>query len=319
MSSNRVYVRSVSPVPKHRPHSYPVSKEDHDTILNSKKQEINNLIKLVENNHIYEEHTTNKNINLKTLDCGADEDFLNDNSCNHTETEIVNGVVECVNCGVHLDTVIDEDQECRYYGATDNKYSSDPSRCQYRKSPDKGIRKDLEKLHLPPYIINTADEYYQEVTQNEIKRGALRKGIMFACVFEAYKHHNKTQIPDVLQALFKIDKKNGSRGITYFRKKKRKNDDRYITAEDFIPKICEKFDFVPEAIQEVIDLYRQLKAKSPKLDHSYPQSVSSGCVYYVMKRKNVDITGDYFGKKVGLSSITVIKKANEIEEILNSE
>ena len=316
--SSRFRIRSVSPDPHHRPHSCPITKEDrYNALIGSKREDLNKLIRLVENqmddeNDMKDETTTISN--------AADETTTQAiGICKHKDTEVVNGVVECVDCGEHLDTVVDEDQECRYYGSSDNKYSSDPSRCQYRKSPDKGIRKDLEKLHLPPYIINTADQYYQEVTQNEIKRGALRKGIMFACVFEAYKQHNKTQIPDTLRLLFNIDKKNGSRGITYFRKRKRKSDDRYITAEDFIPKICEKFDFVPEAIQEVIDLYRQLKSKSPALDHSYPQSVSCGCVYYVMKRKNVDITGDYFGKKVGLSSITVIKKANEIEEILNSD
>lgn len=222
---------------------------------------------------------------------------------------------------MHLDEIIDQDAEWRYYGAADNRCSYDPSRCQFRsKNPDKGIRKDLERLGLPSHVINLADQYYTEVTQNEIKRGNLRKGIMFACVFEAYKDINKVQMPDHLRKLFGIDKKNGSRGLTYFhRRRKRRGDRQYITAEHFIPKICERFNLTDEYTQQVLDLYRQLKNKSPKLDHSYPQSVSCGCVYYVMKRKNADISGEEFGKMVGLSSITVVKKANEIEDILNSD
>lgn len=244
---------------------------------------------------------------------------LNETRCLHKETEVVNGVVECVDCGEHLDEVVDQEQEWRYYGSSDNKNMSDPSRCQARKIPERGIREDLKRLHLPTHIINLADQYYHEVTQGDIKRGKLRKGIMYACVYEAYKDSNKVQLPDELRKKFGIDKKNGSRGLTYFlgRRKNRSNR-QYITAEHFIPKICEKFDLLPEVVEEVLELYQQVKNKSHKLDHSYPQSVSCGCVFYLMKRKNIEITPEQFGKIVDLSSITVLKKANEIEEILNN-
>jgi len=239
--------------------------------------------------------------------------------CPHNETEIVNGVIECIDCGQKLEDIMDQEQEWRYYGDHDNKNTSDPSRCQFRKSPDKGIRKDLEKLNLPTKVINLADQYYFEVTKGEIKRGNLRKGIMFACVFEAYKDINKHQIPDQLRTLFGIDKKNGSRGLTYFLSRKKKTDREYITAEHFIPKICEKFQFTDESILEVRSLYHQLKLKSPQLDHSYPQSVACGCVYYVLTElKRIDITGEQFGKIVGLSSMTIMKKSNEIKEILHA-
>jgi transcription initiation factor TFIIIB Brf1 subunit/transcription initiation factor TFIIB len=246
---------------------------------------------------------------------------VNDSTCvcSHTTTEILNGVIECAECGEHLEDVMDQEQEWRYYGDTDNKNTSNPSRCQSRKIPDKGIRKDLEKLNLPTQVINLADAYYFEVTQGEIKRGNLRKGIVFACVFEAYKDINKLQLPDQLRKLFCIDKKNGSRGITYFFRKKKKTDRQYITAEHFIPKLCEKFNFTPEGVEEVLELYRVLKTKSQTIDHSYPQSVSSGCVFYMLKKKNVDITGVQFGKIVDLSSITVLKKTAEIEEIMNGD
>jgi transcription initiation factor TFIIIB Brf1 subunit/transcription initiation factor TFIIB len=247
--------------------------------------------------------------------------------CEHCETEIVNGVNVCLDCGQHLDEVIDSAQEWRYYYDQDNKNSNDPSRCQFRKTHDKGIRKDLEKLNLPTKIVNLADQYYAEVTSYEdkekgemkslIKRGALRKGIMYACVFQAYKKINKHQLPEPLRNLFQIDKKNASHGTTFFKKRKKiVEDDDYTTAEHFIPKVCEKFGFMDPAIEEVKELYRQLRVKYPQIDHSYPQSVACGCVFYVLKNKNIDITGEQFGKIVGLSSITIMKKCNEIEEIM---
>jgi len=284
-----------SPVRPTKIHSYPVTKDEH-------KQ----YVQLFRDIEMKSDYPSPAN----TDDCME---------CPHTETEVINGVIECLDCGQHLDQVVDQEQEWRYYGDNDNKNINDPSRCQFRKSPDKGIRKDLDKLNLPGKVVNLADQYYCEVTQGEIKRGNLRKGIMFACVFEAYKDINKCQMPDPLRKLFEIDKKNGSRGLTYFYRRKKKSDREYITAEHFIPKICEKFNFTESAIEEVKELYRTLKSKSPKLDHSYPQSVACGCVYYTLKSKNIDITGEQFGKIVGLSSITVSKKCNEIEDIINEE
>lgn len=309
IKAKRKTVRAISPTPSKLAASYPRTKNEQ--LQFDQQEEIKKLQQVITEQKIEQKNT-------KALSSIEDEDdFIV--TCKHEETEINNGVIECCMCGQHLDEVMDQGQDWRFYGSSDNKNSSDPSRCQFRKSPDKGIRKDLEKLNLPPNVINIAEQYYFEVTQGEIKRGNLRKGIMFACVFEAYKDIKKHQTPDQLRALFCIDKKNGSRGITYFFRRKKKHEREYITAEHIIPKICEKFQFTQEATDEVLDLFNELKKKSPKLEQSYPQSISCGCVYYVLKRKNLDISGEQFGKIVGLSSITIAKKATEIEDILNSE
>lgn len=239
--------------------------------------------------------------------------------CLHEETEVVSGIIECVHCGERIDQVVDQDQEWRYYGSSDNKNSSDPSRCQARKVQEKGIRKFLEKLSLPYQVINLADQYYQEVTRGEIKRGKMRLGIIYACVFEAYWVINRLQLPAQLLKMFGIEKKIAIRGSTFFLRRRQTTDRKYITAEHFIPKICALFNFNEEAVQEVIRLYHQVVQKSSQLDHSYPQSVSCGCVYYMLKSRGVDMSAEEFGKRVELSSITVLKKAMEIEQILNSE
>ena len=297
MSNNTSPVRTN----KSRVHSYPRSSaENIQTTLDSQQDTIDTLHRQLYAVKRQRTSPTNQ-------------------ECAHTETEVVNGVIECMDCGMHLEDIMDQEQEWRYYRDSDNKNNNDPSRCQFRKTPDKGIRKDLEKLNFPPNVINIADQYYTEVTQGEIKRGDLRKGIMFACVFEAYKDINKHQMPDALCKLFCIDKQNGSRGLNYFMRRKPKKERNYVTAANFIPKYCEKFGFTEESLQEVLELYNQLKLRSPKIDHSYPQSVACGCVYYVLKRKNIEISGEQFGTICNISSITVVKKSNEIEEIMNAE
>ena len=286
--------KTKSPTTTIRPHSYPRSSQDQKKI--DHEEEIRDLV-------------------LQTQQTSISNG--NSNGCKHEQKENVNGQEICVDCGLHLGDLIDEDQEWRYYGNGDNKNSSDPSRVQFRKNPDKGIRKDLEKLLIPSQIANLADQYYFEVTNGDIKRGNLRKGIMFACVFEACKALDKPQTPDQLQKLFCIEKKDMSQGLTYFAFGRPKSEKKYITPEHYIPKTCAKFKFKQDVVEEVLNLYHTIK-KSSSLNHSYPESVSSGCIYYVLKNKNINISAYEFGKMVGLSDITITKKANEIEEILSN-
>jgi transcription initiation factor TFIIIB Brf1 subunit/transcription initiation factor TFIIB len=240
--------------------------------------------------------------------------------CTHSDiASNENGFNICADCGMEMDSGISHDQEWRFYGDVDNKHSSDPSRVQYKKNPDKGIRKDLEKLNLPVEVINIADDYYFQVTQGEIKRSNLRKGIMYACVFEAYKDLRQPQTPCALQVVFNnISRKNISKGLTYFhlRYKEKGAKTEHITAEHFIPTVLKKFSVTDEHINIVLDLYRKIEGKSSILNRSNPQSVSCGLVYYYFTKNKIDINSAKFGKIVNLSDITVTKIASEIEEIM---
>jgi transcription initiation factor TFIIIB Brf1 subunit/transcription initiation factor TFIIB len=241
------------------------------------------------------------------------------NSCNHEDTIFEDNIQICVNCGLKLCEEFNLNPEWRFYGENDNKNASDPNRCQYRKIPDKGIRKDLENLNIPSNVIEIADILYNDITKGDIKRSNLRKGIIFACVFQAYKILNKPQTPDVLQTKFNINRKNMSKGLTYFWLRSENKNKEYITAEHFIPKICEKFNIKDNHIKCLLELYKKIADKSSILNRSNPQSVSSALVYYYLKKLNVDISASTFGESVNLSEVTILNKANEIDEVLNNE
>ena len=202
----------------------------------------------------------------------------------------------------------------------DTKVAQDHVRCQFKRTAEKGIRTDLSKLGIAPDVIELADQYYYEVTKGEIKRSNLRKGIMFACVFQAYKDLNRHQTPDYLQNLFKITRRVMSKGLTYFypRSQKRSGDNGYITPEHFIPRVMETFHVNDEHVQAALQLYQQIKDKTTLFNSSNPQSVSCGLVYYYFKKINFPIPGGAFGKAVGLSEITVTRIASRIDEILNA-
>ena len=241
-------------------------------------------------------------------------------NCLHTDTINSNGMDICIDCGLEISILNMSEKEWRYYGDNDNINSSDPSRCQFRKNPEKGIKKELIKLGFPIDISNLSDELYLTVTKGEIKRSNLRKGIMFACVFNAYKQKNNPQIPEELQKKFKIDRKNISKGLTYFHlNNSNKTNDTYISIEDFIPKIMEKFNIKQNHIDTVLSLSKVIKNSSSVLIRSNPQSVSSSLVFYYLRKLNPDISISQFSRIVKLSEITILRLINEIENIIENE
>jgi len=249
------------------------------------------------------------------------KDAFGDSSCKHLETINENGVEVCVDCSTVLYDKITHKAEWRYYGDNDNQHSYDPSRCQYVKKAEKGIRTDLVKMGFTPQIIDIADALYNKVTNGDIKRSDLRKGIEFACVFQAYKNIGQPQLSENLQKIFKISRKKMSKGLTYFRTNLPKDEQSvitYITAEHYIPIIAEKFQMKKEHIDNILKLYKTLENKCNSINTSTPQSVSSGLVYYYLTTLSAPVTAKKFGEEVKLSEITITKIKEEIQNILAS-
>ena len=117
-------------------------------------------------------------------------------TCNH-EDALKENNVSCVKCGETIKTIT-HDQEWRYYGSTDNKRRTDPTRVQERKERQRNINKDVENMGFSRNIIEKANEIYTKVTKGQIFRGDSRKSIIFACIYQAYKMNNNFQCLRIL-------------------------------------------------------------------------------------------------------------------------
>jgi transcription initiation factor TFIIIB Brf1 subunit/transcription initiation factor TFIIB len=243
--------------------------------------------------------------------------------CTHSQTMVTDSkTVVCAECFLELKEEINNEQEWRYYKENDSKNSSDPSRCQYKRIVDKGIKKDLERMDFHADIIDLADQYYNEVTNGEIKRSNLRRGIMFACVFQACKDLGKPEIPERLCEKFGIDRKNMSKGLTFFhmgKKKDREMSTSYITARHFIPDVLKPYRVKDEYAEKIYDLFDRLEHKSHLINTSNPQSVAAGLVYYYFRKNNIDIPVGKFSDIAKLSEITITKIADAIDEFFSSQ
>lgn len=241
--------------------------------------------------------------------------------CTHQNVIKEHSTTICEDCGMELYQEITHEQDWRYYGDQDSRNTSDPGRCQYRKCAEKGIKKDLEKLQFPPEICELADQFYLEVTQGDVKRNLLRKGIMLACVLDAYRIKEKTKTPDELQTKFGIDNKSMSQGISYYRMRCPRDRFQYedIDAKHFIPEIMKKFQTKEDHINKVIMLYEKIKDACVVLHRSNPKSVSKALVYYYLRRKGCNIDPVKYGKIVSLSEAITIRLSSEISRVLGTQ
>lgn len=243
-----------------------------------------------------------------------------ENICMHENT-INNGSVEvCSDCGIEVYKELSLEPEWRFYGDSDSKHSSDPSRCHIRKSEEKNIYKDIEKYDLPIDIAKETNKSYLEITNGQIRRGNFRKSIIFACAFNAYKNQNKHPNTEEIREKFGLSKKEASKGLTFYNlnKKDKKKAPTYISPTSFIPRIMEKFNSGEQHISKVTDLYNKIYNRSKLLNRSNPQSVIAGLVFYYFKLIGGTINCAKFSKMVKLSDITISRISKNISEILGT-
>jgi transcription initiation factor TFIIIB Brf1 subunit/transcription initiation factor TFIIB len=249
-----------------------------------------------------------------------DQDIKKGSNCEHRNYILENQTRVCMECGVMIEKDISYEKEWRYYGMMDTKHNSDPNRCNIRKCEDKSIFKDVEKMGFTDKIISQANTIYEQVTNNKIFRGNTRKGIIFACIFHAYKVLNNPQSCEQLIEIFEINRKIALKGLKYVNLNIEKESPFrgfQINTEHLIREIMTKFNATEKQIEEVQKIYEFIKDKSVLLNRSRPQSVACGLVRYYTLKKNPEITIDYFRSKIHLSELTINNIVREIIRLLD--
>ncbi len=176
-------------------------------------------------------------------------------NCKKTEYLINDGeMIVCTDCGVENNRIIDYNPEWRFYGADDNKKSSDPNRCGmptnqiisesslstvilghgfevYRKLntwngltyKEKSMISILNKIahkanigNVPQSIIDSTMKMYQIISKDYIKRGTSRESLIAACFFNALKDNNLIRSNEEVAKLFDIKSKKLSKGCNEF-------------------------------------------------------------------------------------------------------
>ena len=250
------------------------------------------------------------------------DDVAEDSVCIHENIQVLDSHQEtCLDCGLIISSVISEEQEWRYYGNSDTKYSSDPSRVQYRKEAEKGIMNELSSYQsIPMGIRMRANVLYNEVTKGNIKRGRSRLAIIFACVFNSYIEMGEKKPSEQLRELFNLEKREASRALTFFKENHPSRSSLYVSSYYFIPLILSKFNADASHENNIKKIYNILEKKNiSKINGSNPKSISAGLIYFYLININKNIDPDMFSRIVGLSKITILKISKYIASVISNE
>lgn len=242
-------------------------------------------------------------------------DCLHENTVNEIGTNV------CVECGIEISKEETHNKEWRYYGQTDTKHVSDPTRVHARKNDERNIYKDVENMGFNDKVVSMANKLYLQVTKGKILRGLSRRSIIFSCTYHSFKILGKPQSHERLIRIFNLSRKAGLKGLKYvslYAPKDCNIRTNYITPENLVNEIMDKFSATPEQKEEVIALYHQIKNKSTKLNRSRPLSVSSGLIFFWICKKKKGISLKDFASKISLSELTINKIAKEVEKVLGT-
>ena len=161
----------------------------------------------------------------------------------------------CPGCGHVNGQILDMQQEWRYYGADDNKRSSDPTRCgmatnslfsnnefgavlqgygnekyrrllkwnsiQYKAKSLMAVFKFIQEVcneaNIPYSVADKAKLMYKIVSNNNIKRGVSRHSVIAACVYYACKDREIDRKRREISDIFKINIKRMTVGCNLFK------------------------------------------------------------------------------------------------------
>lgn len=233
---------------------------------------------------------------------------ISNDECTHENISIRKGYSICKSCGMEVAHI-------------QLKQSiNDSGRCYIRKTTERSIHPDLQDIEISEHIKDKANDIFNQVC-SRIRRANFRKGVVFGCVFFAYKASGEPQSCDSMIKKFNISKKRAQEGLKFVNENLPHGSPLlsiHITEEDIMREFMKKLNSNKEQIKEVIALYRTIKGKSPNLARRKPQSIAAGMIYHYIQMTNRQIPIKEFMNKVNLSELTIIQTAKECSKILNS-
>jgi transcription initiation factor TFIIIB Brf1 subunit/transcription initiation factor TFIIB len=256
-------------------------------------------------------------LNDKKEDKYNDKDENTTLWCSHPDIIYDKYNMVCSTCGMITENSLNIAQRSI---TDDSSCYGNNSRVHIRKRKEKSIFKDIKGFNFDKDIINIANDIYNQITNNKIFRGRSRKSIIYACITYAYRMRDITVNTNNILQLFQINKKSGLSGMRYLNMNINDNiyklsNNRHLSPINIIKNVMKIFNATKEDTNEVIELYKQIKNKSSKINRSRPKSIANSVIYYWIKMNNKNIDISFFSSKVNMSELTINKLVKEIKEI----
>ncbi len=288
---------------------------------------------------------TQKNNRLLCYDCNEDSLIYDE------------GIIVCEKCGINNGDMIDHQQEWRFYGSEDTKHSSDPTRCgmpinpllpesslgtiilgrgyeKFRKLNNwnsmsykersllkvfKHIQSKSDDSDISVCIIDRAKIMYKTLSEDSIKRGKSRKGLIAACVYHSCKDKNDSRTTREISQIFGLKIKKMTSGCKQF------NEMMYLNNCDYIaniksnsPKISiKRYSSLLKLTEQNRDRAIHVSKMASKLglvSENTPSSIAVGSIYLVSQYYNLKITKKILAQLCDISEVTISKTYKKMQK-----
>lgn len=248
--------------------------------------------------------------------------------CEHKDVfEAPNGLFTCRHCCTEIE-LYSFRPEWRYYGASDNRSSKDPSRCHYsRGNSDRGLEQTFSnsRVEIPLALRKATEKKYNKIILTLRKeggkstvRGRRKTSIVAACLLQAYKEEfGEYRTATHIRNCFDLSQKDMSRGLQEYFKTFPEDRNGCTEPEDLIRWQMSLAGVHISHYASIRKIAEYLKQSSQNFTRSNPQSVSASILYYYLclnkeYKDELGITKKNFANKIGLSEITINKLVTEI-------
>ena len=168
---------------------------------------------------------------------------------------------------------------------------------------------------LPQCIIEDAKSQYKKITEDQISRGANRKGLRAACVYSACKKYNVPRSDKEIAEIFELeDITIMTRACKLFQQiwnthQKSTMKDIMMPASrpgDFIQRFCSKLGMSQASVDRANEIANKADEYGIVSDNT-PPSIAAGSIYLVVKLDNLNINKREIATACKISEVTICK------------
>lgn len=182
------------------------------------------------------------------------------------------------------------------------------------------IQRCCKENGLPSIIINEAKSIYKIVSTTKISRGANREGIIAACVYFACKACDVPRSSKEIAEIFHISGTIMTRGVKKCQEiihmnksnRNRLKNTQSIKPQDFIDRFCNKLKIEEDDV-DIITSLCEISLKNNIISENTPPSIAAGCIFYFIKKNDLDISKKQISEICIISEVTINKCCKKLE------
>jgi transcription initiation factor TFIIB len=175
---------------------------------------------------------------------------------------------------------------------------------------------------IPKIFIESAIRYYNIISNNKTYRGLNRDGLLAASVYIAFSANNNARTAKEIASIFNLDTSSATKGcknaLNILNDIEEHSVDKTeletTTPDSFIHRYCSKLG-INSNLTELCYIIAIIVWKKGLISENTPHSISTGIIYYVCQKCNLNISKLDIHNYSKISEVTINKCYKRLESI----